>query len=174
MLNDTDGCGGMDQYAGLYAELKRIAAGRMAAERPGGTLDATALAHEAWLRVQKSRPEEWRDRRQFFAAAAEAMRRILVDSARRRMAVKRGAGEAAVPIEGLDLPASVPDERLVEIHEVLDKLEAEDGMKARIVKLRFFGGMNHGEIAALLEVNEKTVRRHWAIAKVWLFRAMEN
>jgi RNA polymerase sigma factor (TIGR02999 family) len=174
LLNASTHSSDNDHFAGLYAELKKIAAGRMAAERPGGTLDATALVHEAWLRLQKSSPEQWRDRKQFFAAAAEAMRRILVEAARRRMASKRGAGENAVPLDGIDLPAPVNDERLLGIHEVLDELEAEDEIKARIVKLRFFSGMGHDEIAALLGVNEKTVRRHWALAKVWLYRAMEK
>ena len=164
-----------EMFAGLYAELHRIARGRMAAERPGQTLDATALVHEAWLRLQKSAPEEWRDRKQFYGAAAEAMRRILVEAARRRMAAKRGEGEVAVPLdEALPVPAPMPDERLLGVHEVLDQLEEEDEMKARIVKLRFFGGMNHGEIAALLEVSEVTVRRHWAVAKVWLYDALSD
>ena len=174
LLNASTVSNDNELFAGLYAELKKIAAGRMAAERQGGTIDATALVHEAWLRLQKSSPEQWRDRKQFFAAAAEAMRRILVESARRRMAAKRGGGEAAVPLDGIDLPAPVNDERLLGIHEVLGQLEAEDEIKARIVKLRFFSGMNHDEIAALLEVNEKTVRRHWELAKVWLYRAMEK
>jgi len=163
-----------DLFAGLYSELKKIASGRMALERQGGTLDATALVHEAWLRLQKSAPEKWRDRKQFFGAAAEAMRRILVESARRRLAAKRGAGEDAVPLDGLDLPSPVADERLLGIHEVLDQLALEDELKAHIVKLRFFGGMNHDEIAALLEINEKTVRRHWSLAKIWLYRAMNK
>jgi len=174
LLNGSSNPGDGDAFADLYAELKKIAAGRMAAERPGGTLDATALVHEAWLRMQGSSPEHWRDRRQFFAAAAEAMRRILVEAARRRLALKRGAGEHAVPLDGLDLTAPVTDERLLGIHEVLDQLETEDETKARIVKLRFFSGMNQDEIAALLGINEKTVRRHWALAKVWLYRAMEK
>ena len=174
LLNASTASSDNDLFAGLYAELKKIAAGRMAAECQGGTLDATALVHEAWLRLQKSAPEKWRDRKQFFAAAAEAMRRILVESARRRMAAKRGGGEACVPLEGLDLPAPVADERLLGIHEVLDRLEAEDELKAQIVKLRFFSGMNHDEIAALLEVNEKTVRRHWALAKVWLYQQIND
>jgi RNA polymerase sigma factor (TIGR02999 family) len=173
-LNASTDSGEDDLFAGLYAELKKIAAGRMAIERQGGTLDATALVHEAWLRLQKSAPEKWRDRKQFFAAAAEAMRRILVESARRRLAAKRGAGEDAVPLDGLDLPSPVADERLLGIHEVLDQLALEDELKAHIVKLRFFGGMNHDEIAALLEVNEKTVRRHWSLAKIWLYRAMNK
>ena len=174
LLNASTASSDNDQFAGLYAELKKIAAGRMAAERQGGTLNATALVHEAWLRLQNSAPEQWRDRKQFFAAAAEAMRRILVEAARRRLAAKRGAGEACVPLDGLDLPAPVNDERLLGIHEVIDRLEAEDELKARIVKLRFFSGMDHDEIAALLEINEKTVRRHWELAKVWLYRAIEK
>jgi RNA polymerase sigma factor (TIGR02999 family) len=174
LLNASTDSGDGDLFAGLYAELKKIASGRMAAERQGGTLDATALVHEAWLRLQHSAPEQWRDRKQFFAAAAEAMRRILVEAARRRMASKRGGGEGAVPIDGYELPAPVADERLLDIHEVLDQLEAEDEIKARIVKLRFFSGMDHNEIAALLGVNEKTVRRHWALAKVWLYQAIGN
>ena len=174
LINASTASSGDDLFVGLYGELKKIAAGRMAVERRDQTLDATALVHEAWLRLQKSAPEKWRDRKQFFAAAAEAMRRILVEAARRRIAAKRGAGAFVVPLDGLDLPAPVADERLLGIHEVLDQLEAEDEIKARIVKLRFFSGMNHDEIAALLGVNEKTVRRHWALAKIWLYRAMEK
>jgi RNA polymerase sigma factor (TIGR02999 family) len=170
LLNASTASSDNDLFAGLYAELKKIAAGRMAAERQGGTLDATALVHEAWLRLQNTAPEQWRDRKQFFAAAAEAMRRILVEAARRRIAAKRGGGEGVVPLDGIDLPAPVADEHLLDIHEVLARLEAEDEIKARIVKLRFFSGMNHDEIAALLGINEKTVRRHWSLAKVWLYQ----
>ncbi|MES2475959.1 MAG: ECF-type sigma factor [Verrucomicrobiota bacterium] len=162
------------QFGELYAELKQIAVGRMAMERQGQTLNATALVHEAWLRLKKSTPEQWRDRKQFYAAAAEAMRRILVEAARRRLAVKRGSGGINIPLEGLEVAAPVTDDRLLGIHEVLDELEAEDELKAQIVKLRFFSGMNHTEIAALLDMSEKTVRRHWALAKVWLYRALEG
>lgn len=161
-------------FAGLYEELKRIARGRMAGERPEHTLNATALVHEAWMRVERIAPDQWRDRKQFFATAAEAMRRILVESARRRLAAKRGGGEAPVPMDDLELPSPLPDEQLLDVHEALDRLEQEDEMNARIVKLRYFGGMKNEEIAALLEVNEKTVRRRWAIAKVWLLRALEE
>ncbi len=174
LLNASSVSNDNELFAGLYAELKKIAAGRMAAERLGGILDATALVHEAWLRVQNSGPEKWRDHKQFFAAAAEAMRRILVEAARRRLAAKRGGGEPVVPLDGIDLSAPVNDERLLGIHEVLDQLEAEDEIKARIVKLRFFSGMNHDEIAALLGVNPKTVRRHRELAQIWLYRAMEK
>lgn len=161
-------------FAGLYSELQKIARSRMAFEQPGRTLNASALVHEAWLRVQKSVPEPWRDRKQFYAAVSEAMRRILIEAARRRLAGKRGAGGEVVPIDDLDLHAVIPDQDIINIHEVLDDLEKEDETKARIIKLRFFSGMNHDEIAALLEMNEKTVRRHWALAKVWLYRALNQ
>jgi len=174
LLNASTASHDGELFSGLYAELKKIAAGRMAMEREHQTLDATALVHEAWLRLQKSAPEQWRDRKQFFAAAAEAMRRILVEAARRRLAAKRGGGEARVELDGLNIPSPVADERLIGIHEVLDRLEAADELKARIVKLRFFSGMGHDEIAALLEMNEKTVRRHWNLAKLWLYQQIKE
>jgi RNA polymerase sigma factor (TIGR02999 family) len=174
-LNASTSSRDEEMFAALYAELHRIARARMAGEREGHTLDATGLVHEAWLRLEKSAPKEWRDRKQFYGAAAEAMRRILVEAARRRLAAKRGGGEADVPLEDdLPLPAPMADERLLGVHEVLEQLEAEDEIKAQIVKLRFFGGMNHDEIAGLVEVSEKTVRRHWSVAKVWLFRALKE
>ena len=175
-LNDSPDARDGEQFVALYGELRKIARSRMRDERDGHTLGATALVHEAWLRLEKAAPRQWRDRGEFYGFAAEAMRRILVESARRRLSAKRGGGEAAVPLEDNDLPmtASLPDNRLLEVHEVLDQLDEEDEIKARIVKLRFFGGMTHSEIAALLEVNEKTVRRHWALSKVWLYRALEK
>lgn len=161
-------------FEGLYVELKKIAHARMAAERPGHTLGATALVHEAWLRLEKSAPKDWRDRSQFFAAAAEAMRRILVEAARRRLAAKRGGGMEMEPIEELELPAPLPDEELLGVHEALENLEREDAIKAQIVKLRFFGGLKNNEIASLMGVNEKTVRRQWSVAKIFLFRALKG
>lgn len=172
-LNASTASRDEEMFAGLYAELHKIARGRMAAERAGGTLDATGLVHEAWLRLEKSAPEQWRDRRQFYAAAAEAMRRILVEAARRRLAAKRGAGQEAVQLEdALPIAAPAADERLLGIHEVLDRLEQEHAMDAAVVKLRFFGGMTNAEIAALLEVSERTVERHWKLAKLWLYREL--
>jgi RNA polymerase sigma factor (TIGR02999 family) len=173
-LNDATGSHDADLFDGLYVELKRIAAGKLAMERQGQTLDATALVHEAWLRLQKSSPEQWRDRKQFYHAAAEAMRRILVEAARRRLAVKRGGGLSEVPLDECDPPAPVADERLLEIHDALDQLAAEDPLKARIVNMRYFGGLGNDEIAVLLELNEKTIRRHWILAKIWLYRAMKR
>jgi RNA polymerase sigma factor (TIGR02999 family) len=158
----------------LYQELKILARSRMASERAGHTLGPTALVHEAWLRLEKSSPEAWRDRSQFFAAASEAMRRILVESARKRLAVKRGAGAEAVPLEDLQISGEVEDEKILAVHEALDDLAKQDPLKAQIVKLRFFSGMEHQEIATLLQVNEKTVRRHWAVAKVMLYETING
>lgn len=172
-LNSSRSEIGDDQIAAsLYLELKGLARSRIGMERPGHTLNTTALVHEVWLRLQKSAPERWRDRKQFFAAAAEAMRRILVEAARHRTAAKRGGGEEHLPVHELEIASYLADERLLEVHEVLDRLEAEDPVKAQIVKLRFFSGLSHEEIASLLEVNEKTVRRQWTLAKVWLYRAI--
>ena len=169
--------GGQDHeelFRELYIELKQMAHRQVSSERQGITLNATALVHEAWLRLEKSAPDKWRDRGQFFASAAEAMRRILVEGARRRLAAKRGGGEAPVPLEEIHLPESSENQRLMEVHEVLDELEAEDPNKAAIVKLRFFCGLENGEIASMLGVNEKTIRRHWELAKVWLYRAIKR
>ncbi len=165
---------GEDLITRLYRELKQMAHGRLVHEKAQLTLNTTALVHEVWLRLEKSSPDRWRDRAQFFAAAAEAMRRILVEAARRRLAVKRGAGVDVLPLEGIEVGSAATDERLLAVHEALDRLEAEDPQKAQIVKLRFFSGMEHNEIAALLSVNEKTVRRHWTLAKVWLYRELTS
>jgi RNA polymerase sigma factor (TIGR02999 family) len=161
-------------FEDLYRELKLIARGRMAGERSFATLNPTALVHEAWLRLENGTKEPWRDRSQFFAAASEAMRRILVDAARRRNAAKRGGGQAHVPLDGIDLPAESDPDQLLQVNEALAALEAEDPMKAQIVKMRFYCGMENEEIAAILGVNEKTVRRHWQLAKVRLFRAIQE
>ena len=173
-LNAPVGSGEDGVFQGIYAELQRIARARMAGEREGHTLSATALVHEAWLRLQKSSPDHWRDRQQFYGAAADAMRRILVEGARRRLAAKRGNGDTAMPLDGMDIAAPLPDERILAVHEALDQLERDDELKARIVKLHFFSGLTHEEIAGLLELNIKTVRRHWAVAKLWLFRVLEE
>lgn len=161
-------------FAELYHELKGLARARMAGEQAWATLNATALVHEAWLRLENGSGEPWRDRAQFFAAASEAMRRILIEAARRRNADKRGGGVAPVPMDGIDLPDDTDHQRLLEVNEVLDILEREDPMKAQIVKMRFYCGMENEEIAAILGVNEKTIRRHWQLAKVRLFRAIQD
>lgn len=174
-LNNSDQNRDNKVFAGLYAELRRIARSKMARERQGGTLDTHGLIHEAWLRLEKSAPEQWRDRKQFYAAASEAMRRILVDTARRRLAVKRGGGEKVVSLDD-ELPVAAPmgDERLLDVHEALERLEKEFPMDAQIVKLRFFSGLGNEEIATLLEVSERTVERHWKLAKLWLYRELNE
>jgi RNA polymerase sigma factor (TIGR02999 family) len=157
----------------VYEELRRVAAARMAAEAPGQTLQPTALVHEAWLRLGADVQPHWRHRNHFFGAAAEAMRRILVESARRKLRLKRGGGRERVELEDSAIAAPAEDDKLLQVHEALDVLAAEDAQKAQIVKLRFFAGLGHDEIAALLGVNEKTVRRHWEVAKVRLFQIIK-
>lgn len=175
-LNDSSVNPDGEVFGELYAELRKIAHSRMRGERPEHTLDATALVHEAWMRMAKSHPTEWRDRGQFYGVAAEAMRRILVESARRRRSEKRGGGEAVVPLheEVIPVSGSLPDDRLLEVHEVLDQLEADAPALAQIVKMRFFAGLKVAEIAALLEVSRKTVHKHLGVAKVRLLHALEG
>jgi RNA polymerase sigma factor (TIGR02999 family) len=174
-LNNADHTCDNEVFAGLYAELRRMARSKLAMEHQGGTLDTCGLLHEAWLRLEKSAPEQWRDRKQFYAAASEAMRRILVDAARRRLAAKRGGGEGNVPLDDdLQVAAPMDDDRLLDVHEALDRFETEFPMDAQIVKLRFFSGLGNEEIATLLEVSERTVERHWKLAKLWLFRELNH
>ena len=158
----------------LYDELRRMARGRLVHEGRMNTIGTTVLVHEAWMRLEKSAPERWRDRPQFFAAASEAMRRILVEAARKRLAAKRGGGQTHVPIHEIEVVEGFDDERLLAVNEALGQLESEDPPRAQIVKLRFFSGMENEEIASLLGINEKTVRRHWAVAKVWLYRRLRH
>jgi RNA polymerase sigma factor (TIGR02999 family) len=157
----------------IYEELRRLAAHKMAHEAPGQTLQPTALVHEAWLRLVGDGDPGWQNRAHFFAAAAEAMRRILIDRARSKLAVRRGGGQARVEVDETALEAPADDEKLLQVHEALEVLAAEDPQKAEIVKLRFFGGLSHEEIAAVLSMNEKTVRRHWEVAKVRLFQIIK-
>lgn len=153
----------------VYDELRRLAGGRMAREQPGHTLQPTALVHEAWLRLAESGEARWQSRAHFFGAAGEAMRRILVDNARRKAQLKRGGNPERVELPASQIAAPGGDEKVLQVHEVLDELAAEDPLKAEIVKLRYFVGLNHQEIAEALELNEKTVRRHWEVAKVRLY-----
>lgn len=162
--------GGEDLLVVVYDELRRLAAARMAREQPGHTLQPTALVHEAWIRLASSEGNRWQSRAHFFGAAAEAMRRILVDNARRKAQLKRGGNPERVDLPESQILAPDGDEKILQVHGVLDELAAEDPLKAEIVKLRFFVGLNHQEIAEALEVNEKTVRRHWEVAKLRLFQ----
>jgi RNA polymerase sigma factor (TIGR02999 family) len=154
----------------VYDELRRLAAAKMAQESGTQTLQPTALVHEAWLRLAGPDQPAWQNRSHFFGAAAEAMRRILVENARRKLRLKRGAGHQRVELDESAVAAPAEDDKILQVHAALDALAIEDPEKAQIVKLRFFVGLSHEEIAALLGVNEKTVRRHWEVAKVRLFQ----
>ena len=153
----------------VYEELRRLAAQKIAHERPGQTLQATALVHEAYLRLIGSEDPGWNNRSHFFGAAAEAMRRILVERARRRNRLKRGGDQERVNIDEVEIPIKADDERILEVHAALEDLEQKDPIKATIVKLHFFVGLSHEEIAGALGISEKTVRRSWSYTKVWLF-----
>jgi RNA polymerase sigma factor (TIGR02999 family) len=145
----------------------------MARETPGQTLQPTALVHEAWLRLGADGQPNWQNRSHFLAAAAEAMRRILVENARRKLRLKRGGGQDFVELDA-SIEAPADDEKILQVHEALDALAASDPQKAQIVKLRFFSGLSYDEIAGLMGVNEKTVRRHWEVAKVQLFEIIKG
>ncbi len=154
----------------VYAELRRLARRYMRHERPDHTLQSTALIHEAYLRLAKQRGAEWRNRRQFFAVAAQMMRRILVDYARGRAYQKRGGAAANVPVD-VEQNAVIAPERgpeLVALDSALERLAAFDARKAKIVELRYFGGLETQEIADVLGVSAVTVTRDWKMAKAWL------
>jgi RNA polymerase sigma factor (TIGR02999 family) len=156
----------------VYKELRRHAAVRMAREVPGQTLQPTALVHEAWLRVAGEGDRQWQNRAHFFGAASEAMRRILIERARHKARQKCGGNPERVDIENVDLAAASPDEKAVLIGDALERLEALDAEKARIVILKFFEGLTNQEVAEYLNVTERTVERHWAYAKVWLIQSI--
>ncbi len=154
----------------VYEELRRLAAARMAKEAAGHTLQPTALVHEAWLQLVGAGDRTWKNRAHFFGAAADAMRRILIDNARRKAALKHGGGQERVAIENLEITASTLDEHILMIDEALQWLEAEDPQKAKIVSLKFFGGLNNEETAETLGISLRTVNREWVVAKIKLFR----
>ncbi len=157
----------------LYDELRRLAHAQMAAERPGQTLDATALVHEAYVRlVGSGQPISFANRRHFFGAAAEAMRRILVENARRKNQLKHGRGHQRVELT--DPPAPAPDEDLVALDEALSLLAREDPASARVVELRYFGGLSHEQVAETLGVTVYEARQKWAYARAWLKDALSR
>jgi len=160
----------------VYAELRRMAKARLRDERPGHTLQATALVHEAWMRLMNQHGASWQNRAQFFAVAAQAMRRILVDHARKRSAAKRGDGTSSVDIDALAhvLSAPLPDDRLLALDAALEELATLDPRQARVVELRFFGGLSVEEAADVLGVSATTIKREWSTARAWLFRAVQT
>jgi RNA polymerase sigma factor (TIGR02999 family) len=154
----------------VYDELRRLAAARMAQEAAGQTLQPTALVHEAWLQLVGAGERTWENRAHFFGAAADAMRRILIDNARRKSALKRGGGRERLNIEDLALAAAGPDDNVLLIDEALEHLEKEDPEQARVVVLKFFGGLTNQEAAEALGISERSVDRQWSCAKARMFR----
>jgi RNA polymerase sigma factor (TIGR02999 family) len=152
----------------VYQELRQLAAVRLAREACGQTLQATALVHEAWLRLFDGNARVWENRAHFFGAAAEAMRRILIERARRKMRLKRGNRAEHVSIADLDIAATPPDERILMIDEALARLEERDAELARIVMLKFFGGLTNVEVGEMMGVTDRTVQNKWNFAKAWL------
>ena len=164
------GVAGQELLPLIYKELRGLAASRMAKEMEGQTLQPTALVHEAWLRLQSDSSPLWRNRARFFGAASEAMRRILIERARRKMRLKRGNRAEHVSIDNVDVAQTQPDERILLIDEALTKLQAADPELARIVTLKFFGGLTNAEVAEMIGVTERTVYNKWSFAKVWLLK----
>jgi len=158
----------------VYEELRKLAAHKMANEAPGQTLQPTALVHEAWLRLVGTENPQFEGRGHFFAAAAEAMRRILIDRARQKLSLKRGAGAARVNLEDLEVASAADDDTLLAVDEALTKLAREDPDSAEFIKLRFFAGMTNDEAAQALGIPERTARRHWSFARAWLFREIRH
>jgi RNA polymerase sigma factor (TIGR02999 family) len=154
----------------VYEELRRLASRKLAHEKPDHTLEATALVHEAYLRlVAGEREKQWNNRGLFFAAAAEAMRRILVESARRKASLKRGGDFARHPLDGADIPLQRPAEELLAVHDALDQLAQNDPRAAELVKLRYFAGFTLEEAAEALSISPRTADSVWAYARAWLF-----
>jgi RNA polymerase sigma factor (TIGR02999 family) len=159
----------------VYAELRKLAAARLAREKPGQTLDATALVHEAYLRlVDVQQAAHWHSRGHFFAAAAEAMRRILVERARRKGRIRHGGGRQRVDLLEAELAAPAEDEQILLLDEALTRLAEVRQQAAELVKLRFFAGQTLEEIAPLLDLSPRTARRLWVFARAWLRRDMER
>lgn len=155
----------------VYDELRKLAAAKMAGEAPGLTLQPTALVHEAWLRLGGDAQPAWQNRAHFFAAAAEAMRRILIDQARKRRAQRHGGGQQRLNVDDLELAATATgdDDLLLAIDEALEKFARHDAPKAELVKLRYFAGLNHAEAARSLGISEVTAKRWWTYARAWLY-----
>jgi RNA polymerase sigma factor (TIGR02999 family) len=160
----------------VYDELRKLAAARLAQEKAGQTLQATALVHEAYLRLvgNGEREQSWDNRGHFFAAAAEAMRRILVDTARRKNRVKHGGEQARVDLHEAEIACQVPSDELLALDEALSRLAAEDPPKAKLVELRFFVGMSNEEAAEMLGVSAVTAKRYWRYARAWLHQAVNG
>ena len=157
----------------VYDELRKLAAAKMSQQPPGQTLQATALVHEAWLKLAGDSEANWQDRQHFFRAAAEAMRHILIDRARRRLRIRHGQNAAHLDLDDLEIAAPVKEEILLQLDDALVELSAASPERAELVKLRFFAGLNEAEIAGILNISERSVQRQWSYARAWLFARIE-
>ncbi|MDB6040851.1 MAG: polymerase, sigma-24 subunit, subfamily [Verrucomicrobiales bacterium] len=157
----------------IYEELRKLAAYKMAHEAPGQTLQPTALVHEAWLRLMQTRDAKFENRAHFFSAAAEAMRRILIERARRKNRQRHGAGSKRVDFEEVDLVAPAPDEEMLALHEALDKLSLRFPRQGELVKLRYFAGLTNEEAAEILGISVATAKNDWTFARTWLFQEIK-
>ena len=159
----------------VYQELRRVAAAKIARESTPQTLQPTALVHEAWIRLEAGRCPGWQNQAHFFAAAAETMRRILIDHARHRQALRHGGGQQRVDLEGIEIAATAErDDQLVAVHEALARFAEQEPRKAELVKLRYFGGLTLEEAAAALDIPAGTAKRWWTYARAWFFRELKN
>jgi RNA polymerase sigma factor (TIGR02999 family) len=156
----------------VYEELRRLATYKLAKEASGHTLQPTALVHEAWLRLVGNKNPNFENRAHFFAAAAEAMRRILIDRARQKRALRHGGGQQRVDFEEVDLPLANDDDQLLAVNEALDRLAAQHPLEAEVVKLRYFVGMTNEEAAEALGISTRTAKYYWTHARAWLFQAI--
>ena len=158
----------------VYSELRKLAASKMAREAPGQTLQPTALVHEAWLRLVGSQTPSFANRAHFFSAAAEAMRRILIDRARRKLTERHGGGSQRVEFEELNVAAPDSDQQLLRVSEALEELAKGNPLQAEVVKLRYFAGMTNEEIAKVLNISVSSVKNYWVFARAWMFNQIKR
>jgi len=158
----------------VYEDLRRLASARMAREATAHTLQPTALVHEAWLRLCRNGTWVWENRAHFFGAAAEAMRRILIENARRKASLKHGGNWRRVDAESVDVAETTPEDKLLLINEALAQMESENPERARVVVLKFFGQLSNKEVGETLGMSERTVNRHWLCARTWLFLKLKS
>jgi len=173
-MNQGDSAAAEQLVPLLYEELRQLASIKMAGEQPGQTLQPTALIHEAWLKLAGSTEQQWNNRKHFLGAAAEAMRRILIDRARKRNRSRHGAGLQRVDLEHVDVAVTTKDETLLWVDEALRRLEAEAPERAELVKLRFFVGLSIAEAAEALGISESSAKRQWNFTRAWLFRQLND
>ena len=173
-MESGDGAAAEELLPLVYEEFRKLAASKMARETPNQTLQPTALVHEAWLRLTGNENVRWNGRAHFFGAAAEAMRRILIDNARRKNARRHGGGQQRVDVDEIDIAAPAKDEELLSINDALEEFAKMDKQKAELVKLRYFVGLTNEEAAEILGISAPTARRWWNFARAWLYQKIQG